>query len=388
MLHKLFQYLNGRVRFQLEGGLGERFFNSCANESLLLTDIKVTPTGYTMSVPFRFFAKAEGFAKKHKCSLTILEKSGICFLLMPYKHRYGIFLGLAFFAFFLVISQLIVWDIRFFECSTEQVNILRQSLYEKGIYEGSFVTKRQLAKVSEELVIENSSFGWLTINYIKGRIIIEKTNATPKPNIFSKTPTSLIAAYDGIVRSIDISGGFLLVCEGQSVARGDVLVSGSRLDVAGNVQTTHAQGKVLADIEQTYEYTQSLSYSKALPVNKGKSYYEIRALNMHLPLFTAIKAPAESEQKIYRYPLSIFGFRLPATVYEYEVREIQLTQINLTQEQATQIARRRVYDAIYESLPKAEIFATTENVVVYEDKVVYSVKINAKADISRQIVIY
>lgn len=387
MLHRFFTYLSGEVSFQLEGGLGERFLNSCADSLIMLKCIKATPTGYTMSVPYRHFFKASRLAKKYKCKLTVTKKTGICFLLLPYKHRYGIFAGIAAFALLLVLSQFVVWDIRFFECTPQQESILRHSLYEKGICEGSIVTKKQLEKVREELVIENSQFGWLTLNYIKGRIVIEKTDVTPKPNIFSKNITNIVAAYDGIVRKIDVSGGFLQVCEGQSVAKGDVLVSGLRKDLAGNIQKTHAEGKIYAEIEQTYEYSQSLNFSKALPVNKSKSYYELRAFNMCLPLFSQIKTPPESEQRLFRYPLSVFGFRLPATIYEYEVRQTQLTQINLTQEQAVHIARRKVYDTIYESLPEVQILSASESVEAFENKIVFRLKINAKANISKQIAI-
>lgn len=387
MLRKLFAYLSGEVSFELEGGLGERFLNSCTNQLVLLKNIKAAPTGYSISVPYRHFSKAARLAKKYKCKLTITKKTGLCFLLMPYKHRYGIFAGLVVFAMLLVLSQFVVWDIRFFECTAQQESILRHSLYEKGISEGSLVTKKMLAKVSEELIIENSQFGWLTLNYIKGRIIVEKTNVTPKPNIFSKNTTNIVAAYDGIIRKIDVSGGFLQVCEGQSVAKGDVLVSGLRQDVAGNVQKTHAEGNIYAEIEQTYEYTQSLSFSKALPVNKSKSYYELRAFNMRLPLFSQIKSPPESEQRLFRYPLSIFGFRLPATVYEYEVRQTQLTQIELTPEQAVHIARRKIYDTIYETLPEVQILSAAEHIETHENKVVFSLKINAKANISKQVAI-
>lgn len=387
MIRKLAVFFAGEIEFEIEGGIYERFLNSCAINSATVKCIKHLPTGFSAKVSHRDYKYVKKYAKKYNCKLKIIKKTGLLFLLSPFKKRYGIVVGGIICVFLLWLSQNIIWDIRFYDCTDAQVAVLRTSLYEKGICEGSIVTKQLLEKSRNEIIIENSDFAWLTLNYIKGRLIVEKTDVTQKPAIFSKDITNIVATHDGIVRKIDVSGGFLVICDGQSVGKGDLLVSGIKTDVSGKEIEVHADAVIMADVEQTYEYTQPYKVLANVPSGKSKSYYEINFLNQNYKLYSKMKLPEKCAQKMYKYPLEIFGFKFPATVYEYEVRRTDTAETELSKKQATNLARAKVYEAINQDLQSVTITSKQENVEEFETEVKITLKIEANANIAKKVLI-
>lgn len=73
----------------------------------------------------------------------------------------------------------------------------------------------------------DEAFGWVSLNFEKGRLVVEASSALQKPAIESNDPVDLVAAADGILLEVNAQEGFAVKSVGQTVAAGDVL--GERL---------------------------------------------------------------------------------------------------------------------------------------------------------------
>ena len=67
-------------------------------------------------------------------------------------------------------------------------------------------------------------------------------------------PTNLKAAADGIIKRIDVTSGNCIVKVGDTVAKGDILVSGME-ERADGTKFVHSAGRVTAVIEREVTVT-------------------------------------------------------------------------------------------------------------------------------------
>ncbi|MEG2923864.1 MAG: sporulation protein YqfD [Oscillospiraceae bacterium] len=385
MLKKLALFLSGQIKFEISGGRIERLLNKCAQEGITIQDIAASKEGITACVPKRDYKRLLYIAKKENCNVNDTNNYGAFLTLDAYKHRFGILIGAILSAVLILFFQNIIWSIRFDDFTKAQIAEVRECLYNRGIYEGAFANQKDLDAAEKEIVIKSKDLAWITLNFIKGRLIVEKTNLTPKPISFDMQIRQVVASCNGIVRKIDLSGGFLQVCEGQSVCKGDVLVSSTRIDAGGKVQSVNVNAKIFADVEQTYDYVQPLVYKTNVPVNRKKSYYSIKFLGKTIPLYKFVKAMPKSINKTYRYPLNVFGFNLPITVEELQVRDTQEKSFEISQDDAILFARSKVMNVILEDLPETVIIASSEQITNDDKNVYYSIKISARANIAQYL---
>ncbi|MEG1367441.1 MAG: hypothetical protein RSC96_09580, partial [Oscillospiraceae bacterium] len=102
-------------------------------------------------------------------------------------------------------------------------------------------------------------------------------------------------------------------------------------------------------------------------------------------LYKFVKAMPKSINKTYRYPLNVFGFNLPITVEELQVRDTQDKSFEISQDDAILFARSKVMNVILEDLPETVIIASSEQITNDDKNVYYSIKISARANIAQYL---
>lgn len=276
----------------------------------------------------------------------------------------------------------LLWSIKFYNFTPSQEAQLRQSLYEKGVYEGCFISHAELERLEKQVFAENDDYGNLALNLFDGRITAEKRDASKKPEIISKEISNVVAACDGIVKSWDVMNGFVSVKVNQSVVKGQVLVSGVGFGRTGQPYYLPASGKVIAETEMIYEATQPLSVECELPLSDVSYSYKIDGVGLSFKLGKEVEA---EHQTITRYPLSVFDFVLPFTVTETQTREYTPFTVTYTPTQAADTARARIYSELYTNFPDAEIITKSETIENEENAVKVSVKFTFTADIAKTV---
>ena len=356
------RYAAGSVRFEVTGGRGERFLNACVGAGIPVEHIHPTDTGYLATVPLRDYKRMRPFARRNRCSLRVREKYGVYFALLAYRGRWGIALGLALCVLALFLGGDLIWNICFLNFTPEQETAARAMLFEQGIYEGAFQNHEALMRAASELFVESEEYGWVTLNFVKGRLVVEKTQRERPPEFISTEITNVVAISDGIVRRIDLVDGYPGVVTGQYVARGQVLVSGMQLNSYERPMYTHAEADVWAEVENTYLYTQPLHGTSTLPTAECKSYYTLYLPWGELPLYRSIDLTKPAQRRVLRRPAAPLGFHLPVLIEELQVRPTQPTDWTLTPTQAQAIARSRILDSLYMQFGKYELLEETAEV--------------------------
>lgn len=384
-MNRLSRYAAGSVRFEVMGGRGERFFNECVNADIPVEQVQATETGYLARVPLRDYKKLRPFARRNRCTLRVREKYGAYFALCAYRGRWGILLGLAFCTLLLFACQNLIWNICFIGFTPEQEAAARARLFEKGIYEGAFQENSRLMQAASELFTDSEEYGWVTLNFVKGRLVVEKTNRQKPPEPVGSEITNIVASGDGIIRRIDLEGGYPQVTLGQYVTRGKVLISGMRLSTYERPLYSRAEGAVWAEVQNTYVYTQPLRGETLLPTSESKSYYKLYLPWGVLPLYQETDVQQDTSRRVTRRPAAPLGFHLPAMIEETQVRTREMTSWELTPQQAASIARARILDAVRMEFGSYTLLEETPEAKTTDDAVTLSLHVTLLADIGEQV---
>lgn len=385
MMNGLARYAMGSVNFEVTGGRGERFLNDCMNAGVPVERIRPTQTGYLATVPLRDYKRMHKYARRNRCRLRVREKYGAYFALFAYRHRWGILTGLALCALLLGICRNLIWNICFYNFTPEQESSVRAQLFEKGIYEGAFQNNEKLVRAAGELFVESEQYGWVALNFVQGRLVVEKTDREQVPEPIGTEVTNVVAMSDGVVRRLELVDGYPRVVPGQYVAKGQVLVSGMKLSHYERPLYSHAQAEVLAEVERSYVYTQPLHVEPVLPVAGVKSYYKLYLPWGELPLYTQIDVPKGASQRVLRRPAAPFGFHLPALVEETQVRAATAVPFDLAPGLAQEIARSRILDVIRAEFGDYELLEETPSVEAADEAVTLTLRVRMLTNIGKMV---
>ena len=176
-------------------------------------------------------------------------------------------------------------------------------------------------RAAGELFVGSEEYGWVALNFVQGRLVVEKTQREKVPEPIGTEVTNVVAKSDGIIRRLELVDGYPRVVPGQYVAQGQVLVSGMTLSQYERPLYSHAQAEVLAEVEKSYVYTQPLHVEPVLPQAVSKSYYKLYLPWGELSLYAQLDVPENASQRVLRRPAAPFGFHLPALVEETQVRQ-------------------------------------------------------------------
>ncbi len=380
---KIFKNIFGYVEFNLTGGLSEKFLNLCAQNEIPISKIKTNSLGLTAFVPLRYYKNMHKIARRTRCVLRVKAKHGLYFLLFKYRRRTGLIIGTILLILMLNIFPQLVWTIQFYDFTHAQQDFLREQLYEMGIQEGALVSTSQLKTVQYDLFLDNEDYGWIKLNFVKGKLVVEKVDAVLPPEAQNEEPAAIVALCDGIIQKLVVEGGFIEKNEGQSVSEGDVIISALTIGKYDKLYTERAIAKVYAQVSRTYEITVPLQISAQLPTAKTTTHSALVIFGMKFKLPTFNAQHNNAITTVQYTPLSLFGMPLPATIEHKTQRHVELTTINYTVQQATDIAKDKIYTKISEDLPECEIINYTQTVQEGDDSITVSIEFDAIANIAK-----
>ena len=383
MIHKLWQFLLGSVKFEIDGGQYEIFLNDCTGEGFSITDVTATPLGLQATIPARDYKKLHQFAYKRRCRLHIVEKTGLCFNFIKYKKRIGIPVGILLFFYLIFWLQGFVWTISYYNLQPKEAIIIDDILKQNGISQGTRVTSEQMSQVRNNILIEDSSFSSLSLNFVKGRLVVDATTITEKPEISNNIGVSdIVAKKDGIISSIEIISGFSICGAGQYVTKGDLLISGSYIDdYTGYETTNYSQAKIMAQTQTGYQYTQPMTITENIVTGEALNYRSICIGEKKISLFRPKKIEGSYTENISVKPAKLFSLPLPFSIETIEIAPVEKKTINYSEEMAIEKARLSCETQMREDMKDSNIISFEGSSVIESNQVVYTLKVIANEDI-------
>ncbi len=303
---------------------------------------------------------------------------GLSHTLSLLKYRIGlpIAIVLCFIMHFLFSGML--WKINIVGNEDVSEKEIRSQLYALGIHEGSVIRNINIPKLTMQYMLSDDRFSFvhLNINGTSGTFKVAERVKPPKtPD--KKEVCNIVAKCDGIIERLDVYSGGREVENGQTVVKGQLLISSFFETRLSGHLLKRAKGTALAKTFPVYEMYIPKKHIKENGNIKlfEKRYFSILGISVPIDGLNISFDTKSFDTEIAKKRLTMFGY-IDTPVFlcteKYTVKETE-------EEQRTQENARRLFDKSYaqwkmDFLKNAEIldenisFSETDEVFVFTAK--------------------
>ena len=339
MMHKFISKLTGYYELRSHEGKGTEFLNALNSSGAYIWQMRsdgatararVSVFGYKTAMK-----AAGGFGSAEKAR-------GLPFIIYKYRKRAGLAVGSALGLILIFVSTLFAWEIEITGNKTVGEKEILYALEELGVKSGSFIPAIDVGGTNDRLVsaLPELSSASLHIDGTKLCVdVIERVRPPERADVSGVY--DVVAAHDGIVTRMEAYNGRPEVKAGDTVVKGQVLISGyytagddPRVDIA-----THASGKVMAEYYKNFVYTVPLGFRLRSYTGKTEKRVEYSLFGKEIKTYLGKAFPfALFETDIDIQKLTLGPLKLPVTKTTLTTREYVYETLTLTREQAEQKA--------------------------------------------------
>ncbi len=254
----------GWTRFSADGGQATAILDLCMRYGMVYRHWRADPqtgqvrfdmTSYTAAL----FCRR---CREEQICVSILRRGGIPHLMRQYRHRVGLFLGVALGAGILLASSQVLWDIRISGNETMTIRQVRAELAASGFHIGMPLSELDVNQMEMQIQLDSERISWLSINMSGTVAHVEIRERVATPERVPLQPANLVARCEGIIESAEVYAGNTVIQLGQAVQKGELLVSGIYDSQAVGWRVTRAAGRILARTVHEFTVEIPLVYEK------------------------------------------------------------------------------------------------------------------------------
>lgn len=376
----LYRFIFGYLTLEFSGDISETILNICARNGLSVWSAKRVREKIRCCMTVREFRLLPNLVRGSGIRVHIRRKYGLPFITARYKKRTGLVVGAALFFLFLQVMSGFIWTVEVTGNTSVPSEDIITACEEIGIYEGVPKKSINTQNYKQRLLLKLDSLAWASLNIEGCRLTVNVTEVKTKDEE-SAEPTNLKARADGVIKKIDITSGNCVVKVGQTVHKGDLLVSGV-IERADSTEFVRSQGSVTAVTER--EITVSADWEKTVKEKTGKSRKKsvLSFFGIKLPLYLGCEHQSY-ESRLEVSEAKLFGKTLPIRLYTREFEYYREKKVKLSREELEKELKRLLDEKIKEEkiedyeLKNSEITET-------ESGLMLKVIISAEEDITYQ----
>jgi similar to stage IV sporulation protein len=362
--------VRGYVIIIVEGFFIEKFINICARRRILLWDVRIQKERrVTARMSISGFRLIRPVARKTGCKVRLLKKTGLPFVFNKYRRRKAFFAGAVLFFILLNVLASFVWSIEITGNERLDTAFLENALAENGIRTGAFKYRIDTRGAVDRMMLEIDRISWISISIKGTKVRVQIREREDIPEIVPRhIPCDIIALRDGIIRQVTATEGIEAVSEGDTVKKGQVLISG-RIPLKGGegqYRHVHAMGTVKARTWYEEEAPVMLTVTEKLRTGRIIRDHCLILFSRKLDLIRRKIRFSEYEYEEAGKKLSIGeDLVFPVEWVTVTYYEIISHKAHVREEDAREKAAREAYEKVLERVPdSAEV--VDENLYITE----------------------
>lgn len=278
MSYGFLNYIKGAHNVRVLGSFPERILNISSTKGVYIENVTKDENGI-----LKFTVSKNGYKIiSENCPKDIIiEKTssyGIPFFLKRYKKRIALFilpltlLGAA------AIYSGFIWKINIYGATSDVQKEIRTLLSDSGVYIGAKKNKIDPYKVKKNILLKSDKLSWLWVDIRGTTARVEIRPRTQKPVLENiSEPADVIATHSGVIEKMQVFCGAPKVSEGETVRKGQILISGTILTDNENIPPYyhHASGIITARVWEEKTANIPKYILKKTPTGRKKSVYGI-----------------------------------------------------------------------------------------------------------------
>ena len=392
MLKKLMNRTRGQVRLRITCPYPERVLNLCSARNLAFWDLEWEGDDrFTCRMSRRDFRVLRQSGESLNCQWEVLRKEGAPYILGRLRRRQALAAGIVLWGLWLALSSVLIWDIRITgNRSVPREEILRV-LEKNGVRRGVWGLSINGEDIRNHVLLEIPELSWIAVNVTGCRANVQVRERRPAPELLNrKAPCNIVSRRDGLILSVQATGGVPQVLRGMSVTEGQLLISG--VEDTGTFGTRLTAG--LGRVEGRTWYTLTAN----VPLSGQVKRYTGSETRLHSLIFgiRRIKFFANSsidrmqcDKITARTPVSIFGVSLPIILETETLRPYETETVVFSQQQR-QTEMQAVLEAYLHSLvdPYGTVTATEISSRLRGDILTVTLTAECREELGKTVPIY
>ncbi len=350
----LWRYIMGYLTVKIRGEYSEQLLNRAAANGIKIWNLIYKNGSIIGNISVNNFLKLRTVKRGVKCEVKIIKKHGYIFRPKKYKNRIGFVVGIAAFGVILFLLSNFVWIINVEGNHNLSTQEILASCKKIGIHEG--ISKRKINSKydAQRLQLAQNGIAWCSLN-VEGSVLtvnLSETAISDKEQ--RQTPSNLKASIEGKIKKIDITSGNVAVKVGDTVSKGDLLVSGI-IENLSSTHFVHSEGIVIAETKRTFsaegQYIQTVEQKTGDTVKR----YTLEIFKLKIPLFLGnVKQKHYYKTKIKNFTL--FNKRIPIKIACEQYDILQKPSATYNREELEQM----LYTDIKNQIKKLEFISVEE----------------------------
>ena len=379
-MSKLYDLARGTARLEISGAQPEKLLNFCAENGVEFwdtspkTDFCVQITIHASDYPL-----LQSQNGRNGCEIKLLAAKGGKNISRSMRRRYALCIGLGVCIVMLALSSLFVWQIDIDgNEKLSDAEILR-ALSECGVENGVFWPSLSSDAVRNDVLTLMPDIAWLSVNVRNSRaevVIHERIN---KPEIVDESKRAdIIATKAGYIIKLSVLEGKPLVSVGDTVSKGDTLISGTMDSETADDRHVHSMGTVTA--RTWYEINAQTPLYETVKGQKRhvKTKYSLVFGKKRIKISADSRNNSSSCDKINRLRYASIGgaFTLPVGIIKEECTEYELQRKLIDESAAVERLKQNLLAELKRRIGDGSI--STSSFSVSKDESVLTVTLRAE----------
>lgn len=392
MFLSLWNYLRGYVIVEVSGYMLEKFINLALNHQNVFWNIRRKDGKIYLSTTISGFKRLKPYAKKSRCRIRIVEKKGLPFLRFRYRKRVMFAIGIFLFVSCIYLLSSFVWLIEVEGCERLNESEVIETLETAGYKTGQLKMKLNLREAEQTLVNTYPDIIWTGVKFEGTKLVVSISESVPKPEIHDETrPCHLISKNDALITYIATDKGMPNVKKGDTVKKGDILVSGSMTlgDESGSLYLTHAKAEIKAKVGYALEASLPLEALRKDYTSRVSGVYTLKLFDFKIPFY---RSHTKEQYTYYDEVVEVKQFKLTDQfpLPFYFIKESKIEYKPYKEPIDEEVAKEKLYGALYDELLKriSEDSKVLYHEVVYskdENKLVAKLQAIVEEDVSEAL---
>ncbi len=377
-LENTWRYVKGYITIKVEGYFIERFLNLCMNREIELWNIKkINNVELIGNVKIKDYDKVMEIANITRCRINKNKSVGIPDILVRYKKR-KIFAAIALIMIVCIyLHSIRIWQIDIVGDFNIPIEELWNELELEGVKIGMKKSDLDYDKIKNNIYVRRNDVAWMGFDIKGTKVFVEFVQ---RRNIvedeLKDKPCNVVADKEGVISKILVKSGQKQVEVGDTVSKGDILISGVVSDKQSNTRLVHSDGEVVVKTWYTSKVT--VPYEKDVLSKTGKKdiKYKFEIGNYKINLINTSTKYEKYDTITMSNKLKLFNkFELPIKLTELIYEELEVNTVKYTKSQAENIAKNEASLELQELISNPNIEVLNNNYKTQENEDSISVEI-------------